>query len=230
MTRTSVLARTTATAFRSHSRESRPLRPGNQLTHRTDQARLRLTAAGTVAAVALIAGCSSAGGATARPAATRFAARVSGTETISGQVTGAAALGPGGSITFPLVLTGPVNTTGTITLFSTSAEHVTLTFETKVGNLVVAAFYPSANAVTQPQVINAASCRIRMAAHGTFTVTGAKSTGEFKDAHGSGTITAPLEADAPKLANGQCDLSDDAPLLAPGAVNAFHSTGPLTVH
>ena len=229
MTRISVLARTTATAFRSRSREARPLRPGNQLTHRADQARLSLTAAGTVAAVALIAGCSSAGGATARPAATRFTARVSGTETISGQVTGAAALVPSGSITFPLILTGPVNTTGTITLFSTSAEHVILTFKTRAGNLVVAAFYPSANAATQPQVLNAASCRIRVAAHGTFTVTGAKSTGEFKDAHGSGTIASPLEADTSKLSNGQCDLSDNDPLLAQGAVNAFHSAGPLTV-
>ena len=184
-------------------------------------------AASAVAAVALIASCSSPAGAPAKPAAT---VRASGTETINGQVTGAAALGSTGSITFPLVLTGPVNTKGTITFLLTSAEHVTLTFKTKAGDLVVEAVSPDANAVTPPQVLNPATCRLRLTAHGTFTVTGAKSTGAFKDAHGSGTITSPLEADAPKLANGQCDMSNNDPLLPQGAVNAFHSVGPLTLH
>jgi hypothetical protein len=61
-------------------------------------------------------------------------------------------------------------------------------------------------------------------------VTGAKSTGAFKDAHGSGSLTIPTEADAPKLSYGKCDMSNNDPLLAQGAIVTFHSVGALTVH
>ena len=55
----------------------------------------------------------------------------SGTETMTGQVTGAAAVA--NTTTFPLVLTGPVNTTGTITLPNGNSTHATITFKTKAG-------------------------------------------------------------------------------------------------
>lgn len=187
-------------------------------------------AAGTVATVALIAGCSSSGGTPAKPAAKVSTAQASGTETINGQVTGAAAMATTGSVTFPLVLTGPVITTGTITVRGGTSHHFTLTFKTKAGDLVVAGVGPDIYDVLTPKVVNAAACRLRYTAHDTFAVTGTKSTGAFKDAHGSGKVTIPLEADAPKLSNGKCDMSNNDPLLAQGAIATFHSVGHLTVH
>ena len=152
-------------------------------------------AAGTLAAVALIAGCSSSG-TTAKPAAKVSTAPASGTETMTGQVTGAAAVA--NTTTFPLVLTGPVNTTGTITLPNSNSTHATITFKTKAGDLVAAAYAPDANSNTPPTVVDAAACRFKFTINATFTVTGAKSTGAFKDAHGGGKAAIVFEADAPK--------------------------------
>ena len=187
-------------------------------------------AAGTIAAATVIAGCTSSGGTPTQSGVivSTAHAQTSGTETITGQVTGAAALGSSGSITFPLILTGPVNTTGTITLLNNSDQNI-FTFKTKAGDIVIATS-PDVNAAKSPTVLNATTCRLRYTAHSAFTVIGGKSTGAFKDAHGSGKITSPLEANAPKLANGQCDMSNSDPLLAAGAVNTFHSVGPLTVY
>jgi hypothetical protein len=172
-------------------------------------------AAGTLAAVALIAGCSSSG-TTAKPAAKVSTAPASGTETMTGQVTGAAAVA--NTTTFPLVLTGPVNT------------HATITFKTKAGDLVAAAYAPDANSNTPPTVVDAAACRFKFTINATFTVTGAKSTGAFKDAHGGGKAAIVFEADAPKLSNGKCNMSNNAQPLTNGALGTFHSSGPLTVN
>ena len=184
-------------------------------------------AAGTLAAVALIAGCSSSV-TTAKPAAKVSTAPASGTETMTGQVTGAAAVA--NTTTFPLVLTGPVNTTGTITLPNSNSTHATITFKTKAGDLVAAAYAPDANSNTPPTVVDAAACRFKFTINATFTVTGAKSTGAFKDAHGGGKAAIVFEADAPKLSNGKCNMSNNAQPLTNGALGTFHSSGPLTVN
>ena len=184
-------------------------------------------AAGTLAAVALIAGCSSSG-TTAKPAAKVSTAPASGTETMTGQVTGAAAVA--NTTTFPLVLTGPVNTTGTITLPNSNSTHATITFKTKAVDLVAAAYAPDANSNTPPTVVDAAACRFKFTINATFTVTGAKSTGAFKDAHGGGKAAIVFEADAPKLSNGKCNMSNNAQPLTNGALGTFHSSGPLTVN
>ena len=184
-------------------------------------------AAGTLAAVALIAGCSSSG-TTAKPAAKVSTAPASGTETMTGLVTGAAAVA--NTTTFPLVLTGPVNTTGTITLPNSNSTHATITFKTKAGDLVAAAYAPDANSNTPPTVVDAAACRFKFTINATFTVTGAKSTGAFKDAHGGGKAAIVFEADAPKLSNGKCNMSNNAQPLTNGALGTFHSSGPLTVN
>jgi hypothetical protein len=184
-------------------------------------------AAGTLAAVALIVGCSSSG-TTAKPAAKVSTAPASGTETMTGQVTGAAAVA--NTTTFPLVLTGPVNTTGTITLPNSNSTHATITFKTKAGDLVAAAYAPDANSNTPPTVVDAAACRFKFTINATFTVTGAKSTGAFKDAHGGGKAAIVFEADAPKLSNGKCNMSNNAQPLTNGALGTFHSSGPLTVN
>ena len=90
-----------------------------------------VAAAGTVATIALIAGCSSSGGTWAKPDAKVSTAQASGTETITGKVTGAAALA--NAPVFPVVLTGPVNTTGTFTSPNGNGTHATLTFRTNAG-------------------------------------------------------------------------------------------------
>lgn len=185
-------------------------------------------AAGTLAAVALIAGCSSSGNTSAKPAVKVSTGPASGTETMTGQVTGAAAVA--NTTTFPLVLTGPVNTTGAITLPNGNSTHATITFKTKAGDLVAAAYAPDANSNTPPTVVDAAACRFKFTINATFTVTGAKSTGAFKDAHGSGQAAIVFEADAPKLSNGKCNMSNNVQPLTNGALGTFHSSGPLTVN
>ena len=185
-------------------------------------------AAGTVAAIALIAGCSSSGTSSAKPAVKVSTGPASGTETMTGQVTGAAAVA--NTATFPLVLTGPVNTTGTITLPSGNSTHATITFKTKKGDLVAAAYAPDANSNTPPTVVDAAACRFKFAINATYTVNGAKSTGAFKNAHGSGKAAIVFEADAPKLSDGRCNMSENAQPLTNGALGTFRSSGPLTVN
>ena len=191
------------------------------------KASLAAAAAGTVATVALIAGCSSSGGTPAKPAAKVSTANASGTETITGKVTGAAALA--NAPVFPVVLTGPVNTTGTFTSPNGNGTHATLTFRTKAGNLVAAGYAPDANSNTPPAVVNAAECRFKFVIHATYTVTGSKSTGAFKDAHGNGKAIFAFEADAPKLKDGKCNTSNNAQPLTNGALGTFNSSGPLTV-
>ena len=183
-------------------------------------------AAGTVAAVALIAGCSSSGGSPAKHAAKVSVTQASGTETITGTVTGAAALA--NTTTYPVVLTGPVRTTGLFTAPNGNGTHATLTFRTKAGNLVAAGYAPDANSIT-PTVVNAAACRFKFVINATYTVTGSKSTGAFQGARGSGKAVFVYEADAPKLSNGKCNMSNNAQPLANGAIGTFNSSGPLTV-
>lgn len=184
-------------------------------------------AAGTVAAVALIAGCSSSGSSPAKHAAKVSVTQASGTETITGKVTGAAALA--NTTTYPVVLAGPVSTTGMFTAPNGNGTHATLTFRTKAGNLVAAGYAPDANSNTPPTVVNAAACRFKFVINATYTVTGSKSTGAFKGARGSGKAVFVYEADAPKLSNGKCNMSNNAQPLANGAIGTFNSSGPLTV-
>ena len=112
-----------------------------------------------------------------------------------------------------------------------NATHVTLTFPTKAGNLVVAAYAPDANAA--PTVVNAAECRGKSTIHATYTVDGSKSTGSFAGATGSGKATVVFEADAPKYTSGsqsgQCNMSSNVQPLAAGALATFAASGPLTL-
>jgi len=183
---------------------------------------------GTIALAGALGACSSSGSSTGA-AATTSAAPKPTTETMTGQVTGAAAVA--NTTVIPLRLTGVVNTTGTFTPPNTSATHVTITFPTKAGNLVVAASAPDANAA--PTVVNAAACRFKSTIHATYTVDGSKSTGTFADATGSGKATLIFEADGPKYASGshkgQCNMSSNAQPMAAGALSTFAAAGPLTL-
>lgn len=183
---------------------------------------------GAIALVGALAACSSSSSSTGA-AATKSAAPKPTTETMTGQVTGAAAVA--NTTVIPLKLTGVVDTTGTFTSPNSNAAHVTVTFPTKAGNLVVAAYAPNTN--TAPTVVNAAACRFKSTIHATYTVDGSKSTGKFAGATGSGKATVVFEADAPKYTSGshkgQCNMSNNAQPVAAGALGTFNSTGPLTL-
>ncbi len=54
-----------------------------------------------------------------------------------------------------------------------------------------------------------------------FTVDGASSTGKFAGATGTGTAVVVFSGDDPKLSDGTCDTSRDAPAAAKTAVATF---------
>ena len=181
---------------------------------------------GIVALVGALGAWSSASG---RPAGGARPATTPGTETFTGKVTGKAAIA--NSLVVPLTFSGVVPTTGTFRPPNSSSTHVTITFPTKSGNLVVAANAPGANA--PPTIVNKAACTFRSAVHATYTVDGAKSTGRFAGATGSGKATFSFQANAPKYTSGrhkgQCNMSSNAQPLASGAFVTFTAAGPMTV-
>jgi hypothetical protein len=182
------------------------------------------------APLALLAGaCSSSSSSTAAAPATNSVApaatSMTGTEVMNGTVTGAAVIAS--RTTYHLKLTGPVNTTGTWTSPSGNAAKVTTTFTTPAGNLVVNANAP--NASNPPTVSNATTCLFKSTIHATYVVDGAKSTGKFAGAAGSGNVAVTFAAYVPKLSNGKCNTSSSVQPLASGAVSTFTATGPLTI-
>jgi hypothetical protein len=190
--------------------------------------KLTVLAAGT-ALLATLAACSSSSttSATSTHSATASAAPKSGTETLTGQVTGAAAVA--NTTTFHLKFTGPVNTTGTFTPPNSNAtSQPGVVFKTQAGNMVVNATLTS-NPNAAPKMVNAAQCRFAFVTRVDYTIDGAKSTGSFAGATGSGKATVTFTADAPKLSSGQCNMSQNAQPLAKGAVGIFYSSGPLTL-
>ena len=187
----------------------------------------RILPAAMLAAFA-VAGCSSTATThatiTTTPAATP--STTSGTETMRGQVTGAAAVSGQNGPTVPLTLTGPVNTTSSFTPPNSDATHVTVTFKTPAGNMVVNAVAPDAG---QNPVPNPTTCLMTQTTDATYVVVPAKSTGKFAEATGSGKATFYFTAFAPKLADGKCNTNDNAEPVAKGAIVTFTASGPLTV-
>jgi hypothetical protein len=171
----------------------------------------------TAFAVSAASGCSSSSSTTAT---------ITGTEAMRGQATGAAAVSGQNGPTVPLTLTGPLNTTSSFTPPNSDATHVTVTFKTPAGNMVVAAVAPDAG---QNPVPNPTTCLMTQTTDATYVVVPAKSTGKFAGATGSGKATFYFTAFAPKLADGKCDTSDSAQPLAKGAIVTFTASGPLTV-
>ena len=84
-----------------------------------------------LALAAGLAACTSSGSSTA----TAAAAPVSGTETVSGKLTGSASMSD--IPVFHLTLTGPVDTTATVSLYAVPEKGTSYMLETPVGNLVV---------------------------------------------------------------------------------------------
>jgi hypothetical protein len=182
---------------------------------------------GAIALAAGLGACSSSGSSASSSSTSAKAttAPMSGTETLTGQVTGAAAAAS--STTIPLKLAGVVNTTSSITL--NSSKSTSVVFKTPVGNLAVT----HTNSNGTGTVISAAECRAKQVVAVTYTVIGSKSTGKFAGATGSGKVTVIFEADGPKYTSGskkgQCNQSSNAQPLASGALATFAGAGPLTI-
>jgi len=175
-----------------------------------------------LALAAGLAACTSSGSSTA-PATTT---PVPGTETVSGKLTGLAAASTG-ILVFHLRLTGPVGTTATIRLGTKVPEKYELyTIHTAVGDLAVT--LASAGTSTG-RLKSATTCLYVLTTAVPFTVDGASSTGTFAGATGTGTAVVVSSGDDPKLSDGTCNTSRDAPPSAKTAVATFTATIKLTV-
>jgi hypothetical protein len=173
------------------------------------------------------AACSSSTTTVGNSAATgsASAAPMSGIETITGAVTGAAVFASTTSI--PITWRGPVNTTST---FSTGGSPPTKgqqhTFTTMAGKFTVTVIAAPTNV---QKLLSASTCQIEFATTVPYKVDGAASTGSFAGATGSGAIVVSFRAYLPKLSNGKCNLSNNVQPLTNGAVATVKGGGPLTV-
>jgi hypothetical protein len=155
------------------------------------------------------------------------AASVSGTETITGQVSGAAAAA--NDPTISLTFHGLVNATGSWTVPSTNDTHQVTTFRTTAGNLTINATLLNPNGRAQ---YVGAPCRYGYTTRVAYTVDGAKSTGKFAGASGSGRAAVTSSVEVPKQAG--TPYCEDPynyrtqPLNSTGKF-AFTGAGPLTV-
>lgn len=179
-----------------------------------------------LALAAGLAACASSGSSTATDTAKATTTPVSGTETLSGKLTGSAATSAG-ILVFHLRLTGPVGTTATIWLDTGVPEKYELyTFQTAVGDLAVTL----ASAGTSTGGLKSATtCLYMLTTAVPFTVDGTNSTGKFAGATGTGTAVVVSSGDDPKLSDGTCDTSRDAPPSVATAVVTFAATIELTV-
>jgi len=182
--------------------------------------------AALIAIITLAAGlaaCSSTSS-TATPAAKASSVPTSGTEAIYGKLTGPAVMSDNPVI--HLTLTGLVATTGTAATGSVPKKGGSLTFRTAVGDLAVT--YGSVGAPTG-SLVSAETCLAVVTQTLPFTVDGAKSTGKFAGATGTGKAGAVVSGNLPKLSSGTCDESKNAQLSAKTAVATFTATTKLTV-
>lgn len=122
---------------------------------------------------------------------------------------------------------GPVGTTGTIRLDTgVPVQYELYTFHTAVGDLAVTL----ASAGTSTGGLKSAeTCLYVLTTAVPFTVDGANSTGKFAGATGTGTAVVVSSGDDPKLSDGTCNTSRDAPPSATTAVATFAATIKLTV-
>lgn len=188
---------------------------------------------------AAVGACSSSGGSTssstsAKPTATAM----SGTETITATLAGAAAasyLSSNGNTQplFPsLVFTGPVNTTvkGPVMLGSSNAKTATHTFVTPAGKLTIQRTRQTAQSQPTPAGQSGSTCYFTAKSTGTYTVVGSQSTGKFAGATGSGTYVESVTIAAGLLpGKATCSVSNVGNVVAKGTSLTFRASGPLTV-
>ena len=176
----------------------------------------RLVGMAVIAAAGLaLAACSST-------SSSSSAGAMSGTETITGHVTGKAAMA--NAPTIALQLTGPVAATSTITLNGSSRKIAT--FKTADGNLVVSHTKGS----NSGKLLSASTCRFVGTTSGvSYTVLGRRSTGKFAGAVGHGTASIAFGGNLPKTSSGKCDTSNSAVPSVSTAYATFTAGGPLTL-
>ena len=167
-----------------------------------------------------LAACTSSGSSTATATATP----VSGTETVSGKLTGSASMSD--IPVFHLRLTGPVGTTATISLSTVPEKGTSYTLKAPVGNLVV--ILDSAGTSTGG-LKSVKTCLYATTTAVPFTVDGASSTGKFAGATGTGTAVFMRSGEDPKFSDGTCNVSADVLASAKTAVATFAATIKLTV-
>jgi hypothetical protein len=173
-----------------------------------------------LALAAGLAACTSSGTSTATATATP----VSGTETLSGKLTGSASMSD--IPVFHLRLTGPVGTTATISLSAVPEKGTSYTLKAPVGNLVV--ILDSAGTSTGG-LKSVKTCLYATTTTVPFTVDGASSTGKFAGATGAGTAVFMRSGEDPKFGDGTCNVSVDVLASAKTAVATFAATIKLTV-
>jgi hypothetical protein len=175
------------------------------------------------AAVLAAAGLAAAGCGSSAPAPAASAGTGSsrtGTQSLTGSLSGGAALTNSPKIA--LRLTGLVDTTATVHLGSTRSSPVT--FTTPRGKLTVR---HTPGSQTQ-KLLSAKTCRFTFGQHSTYTVLGRKSTGAFQGATGSGTAVITVTGTLPRK-GGRCDASSSAQPSAAGLRVTFAAHGPMTV-
>jgi hypothetical protein len=180
--------------------------------------------AALTAGIALAAGLAACSSSSSSDTATATTAPKSGTEVIYGKLTGPAAMA--NNPTFRLTFTGPVATTGMIPLGGSPKKGATHTFSTAAGDLAVTLGSSGTNTG------GLKSTKTCLAVFGTtvpFTVDGAKSTGKFAGAAGTGKAVVVFSGRLPKLSSGKCDESHNAAPSAKTAVATFTARTTLTV-
>ena len=193
--------------------------------------------AGAIALAITVGACSSSGSSASGSTSAKPA---SGTETLVGTVTGAAAAkllnsnSNVGSSFSSLVFTGPVSTTikGPVGLGGGKAKTATHTFVTPAGNFTIQRTAKT-NGLAQPTVTgkSGSTCYFTQnGGTGTYTVLGSKSTAKFAGATGSGTYAITILA-AANLLPGKttCSAKNTGTLAVKGASITFKATGPLTL-
>jgi hypothetical protein len=180
---------------------------------------------GVLALAAGLTACTASGSSTATATARATTTPVTGTETLSGKLTGSAAISD--ILVFHLRLTGPVGTTATIRLGTEVPEkYESYTIHTAVGDLAVT--LASAGTSTGGLKSTTTCLYVRTMAV-PFAVDGASSTGVFAGATGTGTAVVVISADDPKLSDRTCNTSSDALPSATTAAATFAATIKLTV-
>jgi len=180
--------------------------------------------AALIGVIALSAGLAACSSSSSSSTATASAAAKSGTEIGYGKVTGSAAMAS--NPVFHLTFTGPVSTTGTVPLGGQPKKGASHTFTTAAGNLVVT--LDSAGTSTGA-LKSTTTCLVVETTTVPLTVDGAKSTGKFAGATGSGKAVVLFSGDLPKLSNGKCNESQNAQPSAKTAVGTFTLTTKLTL-
>ena len=200
--------------------------------------------AGAIALAAAVGACSSSSSSTSASSSSSTSAKAtvapkSGTETITGTVTGAAAanwVNSGGKTQLQLpslVFTGPVDTTITgpgARLDSGTAKTSTHTFVTPAGNLTLQRTSSTSESPLAVTGHSGSTCYFKETGTYSYTVVGSHSTGKFAGATGSGTITNTLVLGADLLpGKTTCSADNVGNVAAKGASITFKASGPLTL-